>query len=443
MIKMSHQIICSLIFLTTLSLTGGCLAKNEYTKIESAEDIITIEGLSLLPPDGNGWYFNKKNPTYLLLGKLGNNEDQSVVGSAILSKLPEVKSKEEFLALISEQRSRKPFPSRFELISNTETISKERDNFCIRFHTIHNDYESKNLPETEEFLVVEDIGLVCRHPYDKKIAVTIVLSQRTKQNNRIINFESIANDFIENTEFIPFSKTNLEQGISFFQKKKYTKAIDYFNQVLAENHNDYRAYFYRGFCYFDQKKYSLAISDWEKSISLKKDFIEAYANLASIYLEMKDYKKALFYINTAIEYANHLTTAQQLQRESPTLYEMRVKINYEHKNFEQIINDYRYLTSINSKKWYVYNNLVSTIIEHSKKINKSECIAFLNKSEELAPNKYQSYINDTYGELFFKLGENDKSLEYYNKAFNQSTDPTHKKKIKTKISQLKLLQASP
>lgn len=428
--------------LVILSLIYGCGTKNGYTKIDTPDERITIEGLSLLPPRGEGWYFKKKHSGSIEFGKLGDTKDQSILGLAMLSKLPEIKSKEEFLVLVSKQRSREPIPNRFELVLNKEDLSNERNDFCVRFHTILKDYDAKNLPQTSDFLVVEDIGLICRHPYNKEIGATIALSQRTKQNNKIDNFESIANEFIQNVKFIPFSQSYTEQGFALFQKQNYKEAIENFNLAIAENPTDYSAYFYRGICHFDQKKYSLAIPDWEKTISLKKDFIEAYGNLASLYFEMKNYQKALTYVNTGIKYASSLTNEEQLRREVPVAYDMRTKINYELNNYEQIIQDYEYLVSIKYKSWHVYNNLVSTIIKHRPNIEKSKCIELLKEAEQLAPKNYLYYVYDTYGELFFTLGENNKALDYYNKAFNLSNDPKHKKEIKEKISKIRPQQNS-
>lgn len=434
---MKQNIINTFLLLVILTPIYGCATRSEYTKIDLPKEEIKIEGLSLLPPEGREWFYKKEHSGSLIFGKLGNDKDQSVAGMAILSKLPEIKSKDEFLAIVSKQRSREPSPARFELVSNTETISDERVDFCVRFHTIQKDYGANNLPPMSGFLIVEDIGLICRHPYNKKIGVTIALSQRTKQNNKISNFKSIANEFVQNSKFIPFSPTNIEQGFALFKKHNYKEAIEKFNQAIAENPTNYSAYFYRGFSYYEQKKYSYAIADWEKTISLKIDYYEAYNNLASIYLKMKNYPKALSYVNIGIEYASSLTAEEQLRREVSIAYDMRIEINYVLKNYEQIISDYRHLARTQDKRWYIYNNLVSTIINHIPNIEKSECVVLLKEAEELVPKKYLSYVYDTYGELFFALGENNYALGYFNRAFNQSSDTKRKKEIKEKISKIK------
>jgi tetratricopeptide (TPR) repeat protein len=321
---------------------------------------------------------------------------------------------------------------------NKEELSNKNNDFCVRFHTILKDYDAKNLPQSSDFLIIEDIGLICRHPDNKKIGITIALSQRTKPENKINNFKSIANDFISNAKFIPFTKSNTELGLDAFREHAYDKAIKNFNKAIAENPKDYSAYFYKGFCYFDQKKYTLALTDWKEVISLKEDYIEAYANIASIYLEMKDYEQALFYVNDAIKYASSLSEEDQHRREVPTAYKMRMVINYELKKYDEVIQDGRYLVKLDDQDWYVYNNLVSDIANHSPDVNRTECIALLKKAEDLASKNEFAYIYDTYGELFLRLEENKNALDYFNKAFSQSNDPKLKKKIKGKISKVRL-----
>jgi tetratricopeptide (TPR) repeat protein len=409
---------------------------NEYTKIVSPQERINIEGVSLLPPQGEGWVFKKKHAGSIEFGKLGGTKDQSLVALSVLSKLTEVESKEEFLALISKQRSRKQPDPRFENILNKEILSDEREGFCMRFHTIYKDYGAKNLSKKSDYLIVEDIGITCRHPYNKNIAVSIGFSQRTNPNNKIKNFELIANEFIKNAMLVPFTKTNTEIGYDYLKKKKYEQATEHYNLAIIENPNNYSAYFFRAICYSKQEQLSHAISDWKKVISLKADYLQAYSNIAASYKQMKDYKKALLYVNKAIKMASDLSIEQQYEKEIPLAYKMRGEINYELKNYQQIIQDYKYLTSINYENWIIYNNLVSIILEHSAKVDKSECVAYLEKAEKFTPEKYLANLYVTYGDLFSKIGEKNKALDFYNKAILRTNDPMFEKEIQKEISKL-------
>jgi tetratricopeptide (TPR) repeat protein len=342
--------------------TYGCATKGDYTKIHTQNQKIDIEGVSILPPQGDGWYFRKEHDGSIRFVKSGKTQDQSLVGLVVLSMLPDCNTKEEFLNIVSEQRARNSQNPRFEIILNDEVLSDEKDNFCVRAHTTVKDFKSKNLPATAGFLLMENIDLICRHPFDKRIAVTIGFSQRALPNNEFRNFESDANEFIKNVILIPFEKTNTAKGYAYLKAKEYKLAIDLLSLAIAEDPADYKAYFFRAVCYDRQKKIPLAISDWEKTISLKKDYAEAYGNLALVYKEMKDYQKALFYTDMAINSVNGLSSEEQIKKEIPETYRIRGEINYELKKYIQAVQDFTEaieldprLKSAYMNRGYVYN----------------------------------------------------------------------------------------
>ncbi len=311
----------------------------DFQKVVSSAERIRIEGVSILPPEGDDWYLKKEHDGSIRFRKSGKTQDQSIVGEVVLFKLPDLKSKEEFLNLVSEQRAKDSQGPR-EILLNKEVLSDEKGEFCVRTHTVSKEFKAKNLPVTSDFLLMENIELNCRHPYDKNIAVHIGFSQRTLPNNTFKDFESDANKFIKNVILTPFQTINVAKGYSYFQAKEYQRAIEHFNLAIAEDPADYKAYFFRAHCYLKQERLSLAISDWEKTISLKKDYVEAYANLARAYQWMKEYQKALSYADTAINTANSLSLEEQIQYELPGIYQMRGQIHYGLKNQAQAILDF-------------------------------------------------------------------------------------------------------
>lgn len=239
-----------------------------FQKVVPSAERIRIAGVSILPPEGDDWYLKKEHDGSIHFGKSGKTQDQLIVGSVVLVKLPDLKSREEFLNLVSEQRVKDSKGPR-EILLNKEVLSDERGEFCVCTHTVSKEFKAKNLPVTSGFLLMENIELNCRHPYDKNIAVHIGFSQRTLPNNTFKDFESDANKFIKNVILTPFQTTNVAKGYSYFQAKEYQRAIEYFNLAIAEDPADYKAYFYRAHCYLKQGRSSLAISDWENHIPKK------------------------------------------------------------------------------------------------------------------------------------------------------------------------------
>ncbi len=191
-----------------LGSTCGCASEwSEATRVTSMTNRIEILGMSLLPPQREGWSYIRNHPARITFGKPGNTSDQSVIGAVVLSKLPDIGSEAEFLEVVSKQRHRNVGDPRYEYLVDEETVSCEKNTLGVRIHTKYKDFGAKNLPEGCSCLIVEDIGIMCRHPENKNVAASIILSQRSKPENTVTNFQELADGFIKNAEFTPFPKS--------------------------------------------------------------------------------------------------------------------------------------------------------------------------------------------------------------------------------------------
>jgi tetratricopeptide (TPR) repeat protein len=383
----------------------SCAAKTEYTKIISSEERIKIEGVSVLPPKGEGWYFRKVHPGHIQIGKLGDTKDQSVGGIITLSKLPDIKTKEEFLALISEQRSRGKTNSRFKNILNKEALSNERNDFCVRFHTVYKDFGAKNLPLTSDYLIVEDIGINCRHPYNENIAVTIAFSQRTLENNKIKNFESIANNFIQNTIFISFTNANSKRGYKLLQEKKYAQAIKYLNLAITENPKDISAYNFRGSAYEKQFKYTQAMQDFNKAIDINPKQALAYYNRGVVYARQSKNVQAIQDFNRAIS----------LNPKNDWAYYNRAVIYEKQFKYTKAIQDFRKVVEINPKQATAHNNIgwIYATCKNESLRNGAKAVSFALK----AVNLQEDVANlDTLGAAYVENKQYEKAFETYKRV---------------------------
>jgi len=199
--KIKHHFLLAIAIFLTSAL--GCTAEQTgFEKITDLTNRIEVMGLTLLPPQEVGWEYKKISPARTQFGKVGTQKGQSLAGMVVLSKLPNIGSKEEFMKVVSEQRARNTKNPRFEDLINDEVFSTEKDTPSVRYHTKYKDFGATNLPKGYEYLIVEDVGIMCRHPDNKNVAVTIALSQRSLPEDAIENFEALANDFIKNSEFI-------------------------------------------------------------------------------------------------------------------------------------------------------------------------------------------------------------------------------------------------
>jgi hypothetical protein len=198
--KLTKLILCLLLVSNT-----GCLAKSpEKISITNSNERIEIFGLSMLPPQEDGWFYEKLTPGKIEFGKAISKEKSFVI-QVSLSRLPAVESKEEFIRVLSDQRQRNAGNPRYETLINDEIFSEEKKVPALRFHTKYKDKGSPHLPKGEAAFIVEDYGIFCMHPKGGgDISANIVCSQRSLEGKERTDWEKVANEFIQNVEFIDF-----------------------------------------------------------------------------------------------------------------------------------------------------------------------------------------------------------------------------------------------
>jgi len=184
-------------------MLAACSTKQPtFLKISEPQIRRNIIGLSILPPPGDGWHYKAVSPARIEFGKLRTNEIQSLVASAVAHKIPTSESENGFLLKISEERRRDTKSnSRYKDLLIEEDISHEKESLCVRYHTKYEDHGSKYLSKQIPFFIVEDIGLICRHPENYNVGISIGISQRAEPNKLLQNFESLANAFLSGAKF--------------------------------------------------------------------------------------------------------------------------------------------------------------------------------------------------------------------------------------------------
>jgi len=395
----------SILLLLVLYSLCSCSAKTGYRKVTSSTERFTIAGVSILPPEGEGWSFNKEHQGSFHFGKLGTGKGQSIVGGVVLSKLPEINTDKEFLSLVSEQRRKDEGNPRYETILNTEKLSNERTDFCVRFHTVYKDFKAKNLPAEANYLIEEDIGMVCRHPYKKNIAVNLVFSQRTLENYKIENFEKLANDFIKKIEFIPFSKTNREIGLELVKNNQFELAIKHFSMAISEAPEDEQNYNSRGSAYEKLSEYTKALQDFNKALEINPNFASAYYNRGVVYSRLLKYDLALQDFNKAIN----------LNPKDEWAYFNRSQIYQSQFRYFQAVEDLSRIIEFNPKSSIAHNNIgwIYATCENKKLRDGDKAVYHALKAVKLQASAGNL---DTLGAAYVENNQSKKALEAYKKA---------------------------
>jgi tetratricopeptide (TPR) repeat protein len=96
----------------------------------------------------------------------------------------------------------------------------------------------------------------------------------------------------QSTQTSSLASNALSSGLSFYQKKDYTKAASEFKRAISLAPSNTQAFNYLGNCYLAQNKTSEAIKVYKSSLSVDPTQDTVHTSLANIYLGQKNYTAA-------------------------------------------------------------------------------------------------------------------------------------------------------
>jgi len=114
----------------------------------------------------------------------------------------------------------------------------------------------------------------------------------------------------------------LDHAAALIWLHEYDKAILDYNQILAKESANAKAYFGRSLAYRKMRELQKALADLKKATTLDPAYAEAFSEISSIYYQLGDYKEALKTADTALRlqprsghnYFNKATALRKLGR---------------------------------------------------------------------------------------------------------------------------------
>jgi len=231
------------------------------------------------------------------------------------------------------------------------------------------------------------------------------------------------------------------QGIDFYDKKQYGKAIKFFKFAIEKPKVQPQVYYNLALSYQHQKKYDKAIVTYNKFLELKPDDHDGLYNLALTYYTIENYAKAeeifekciaikkdadgvkalvLTYLcqNEAEKAIALAEEVFQIPQEGETLYYAIAKI-FENKH--SLSKDFTYIDKAiemfgkilenNSNHFDAY---LSISICYAKKGDWTKSVGYCQKAIEANPNSYEA--NNQMGLVYYCCNEITESIKYYEKA---------------------------
>lgn len=205
------------------------------------------------------------------------------------------------------------------------------------------------------------------------------------------------------------SEEYFNQAYEKLKSQKYSEAYELSSKSLNINPNNVNSYYVRALsAFYGFRNYELAIKDFDKFIQMSDNPFDAQ------YLRGNAHYYNEQYVDAIKDYSEFLKSNPQ----NTDVMFSRALAKSELGDRYGAISDYEKIISLEGKvepKIYkmstVYNNKAYCLVQLNKY---KEALPFVDKALKL--DKSEAYIWDTRGEIYFNIGEYDKSIKDMNKA---------------------------
>jgi hypothetical protein len=167
-----------------------------------------IVGASILPPQELGWFMIGKGPTGVAFGRRGDRTDNTFSASVIAALLDNPISTSAELTSQAALSPENTDPRRFRIVSDQSKEDEARQAICIQKRTAFEDRGAAKR-SSAEYLVTTAAVLVCRHPDNPRLVLTIHLSERDQPGRISTRVEALASEFQKGFRFEPASPEEL------------------------------------------------------------------------------------------------------------------------------------------------------------------------------------------------------------------------------------------
>jgi hypothetical protein len=174
------------------------------TEVQVPPERIRLKGFSLIPLNEHGWLISEQNPRQLLLGKAGLGKDLGesilIMASALQGTKP-LRPDEDLIRIASEANVKNINPDRLRVIRNDVVAYPYKGAECAQSHVVMEDNAAASQVGKQGMMIQEAAGLICIHPKDKTLAVSLGCSHRYYPAQRDPMFLEKATRVLDSVEF--------------------------------------------------------------------------------------------------------------------------------------------------------------------------------------------------------------------------------------------------
>jgi hypothetical protein len=187
----------------SILLLISCATEKKPVLVDPSVRINNVRGISIFPPQEQGWTIVDLNETHAVFGKKGLDSSSSYIVQVTLFRLPKFESEKQYLQYVSKMKAAQQPAERFRVIKNNYEICPDRSTYCVQHHEIAEDKIAKT-PIGKQSMIFEVIGKTIQHPENSSIGVDFGYSYRYPSGGEDPMLNVKAKAFLKSVQFTNF-----------------------------------------------------------------------------------------------------------------------------------------------------------------------------------------------------------------------------------------------
>ncbi len=231
-------------------------------------------------------------------------------------------------------------------------------------------------------------------------------------------------------------------GLLYYYNKQYAEAQELLQGLLTENVDDYELHFYLGLVFAANKQYALAEIELRKTLAIKDNYVDAWLHLCYLALQQENREKAEdlakrfkerlpetgaswrmygFALNTNKKFKEAIEILQKaltFDSDNPTVWFELGSAFERTGNFKKAAEAFSMVLQLKPGDDAAANYLGYMWAELDKNLDSAKVLLEMALQEEPDNGAYL----DSYGWIFYKMGDLDKAEQFILKALEQIDD---------------------
>ncbi len=163
--------------LASTSIAHDAAAQFHAKPITDPAAVYELDGYSVSPPPGKGWFEMQRDREQVQFGKRIASSTHSF-GTLATSGLIDEKfeTREQFQDYVNKLRTAEFDPTQFKVIEFESAVDDTYPAWCVRYRLKHTDRNA--VLARNRTLLAEDFGVTCLHPEKRDLVVDVGYSER-------------------------------------------------------------------------------------------------------------------------------------------------------------------------------------------------------------------------------------------------------------------------